>query len=157
MPTAPVERADVPLDVTESPASLGVAWHSERVESGDLRIPERYQKLWIAALAVSDLVHHTTSANLAAIEQAGFIEPRDPSPKHWAGLVAVFMADATDPLYLLALTEVLAHVREKDEKLVRLRIRTANTLDRSTDPKRTFQVISLDPIPLREGAEVEVI
>jgi hypothetical protein len=60
-------------------------------------------------------------------------------------------------LYLLALTEVLAHVREKDEKLVRLRIRTANTLYRSTDPKRTFQVISLDPIPFREVAEVEVI
>jgi hypothetical protein len=127
------------------------------VDAGVLRIPERYRKLWTAALAVADLVHHTTSANLAAIEEAGFIEPRDPAPRHWAGLVAIFMADANDPLYLPSLTEVLAHVREKDEKLVRLRIRTANALFRSTDPKRTFQVICLDPIPLREVAKVEVI
>lgn len=140
-----------------SPARSGVRWHSGRVEAHDLRIPERYRSMWIAASAVAELAHHTTSENLAAIERAGFIEPRDPSPKHWAGLVAVFMADATDPLYPRALVDVLAHVREKDEKLVRLRIRTANVLYRSTDPKRTFQVISLDPIPFRDVTAVELI
>ena len=152
----PGPTPEVPFGATRVASQFVVTWHSERVEV-DPRIPERYRSLWRPALAVPELVHHTTTANLAAIEHLGVIEPRDPSPKHWAGLVAVFMADPNDPLYIRSLTEVLAHVREKDQKLVRLRIRTANALHRSTDPKRTFQVISLDPIPLGEVAGVEVI
>ena len=123
----------------------------------DPRIPDGYQPLWVPVVAVAQLVHHTTTINLAAIEHDGFIEPRDPSPKHWGGLVAVFMADAGDALYVRALAEVLAHVREKDEKLVRLHIRTGNALYRSVDPKRTFQVISLDPIVFSEVVQVEFI
>lgn len=102
-------------------------------------------------------MHNTTVDNLAAIERSGFIEPRDPAPKHWAGLVAVFMADVSDQLYLPAMAEVLGHVGEKAEALVRLHIATRNVLYRSIDPRRTFQVISLDPIPFDEIVEVELI
>jgi hypothetical protein len=123
----------------------------------DSRIPDRYRALWVRAVTVGELVHHTTTENLAAIQSDGFIEPRDPSPKHWAGLVAVFMADAEDALYLPSLVDVLAHVREKDEKLVRLHIRTGNTLYRSIDPKRTFQIITLDPVPFTDVTDVEVL
>lgn len=125
--------------------------------AADPRILERYRALWVRAVRVGQLVHHTTTANLAAIERDGFIEPRDPSPKHWAGLVAVFMADATDALYGPALVDVLGHVREKDEKLVRLHIRTENPLYRSVDPKRTFQIVSLDPIAFSDVTDVEVV
>jgi hypothetical protein len=125
------------------------------VTAVDPRIPAEYRSLWVPALTVAGLVHHTTAANLAAIERDGFIQPRDPSPKHWAGLVAVFMADATDALYRPALADVLRHVGAKAETLVRLHIRSANVLYRSIDTNRTFQVISLDPIPFREVVEVE--
>ncbi|HKY77866.1 MAG TPA: hypothetical protein VJS45_17160 [Acidimicrobiia bacterium] len=123
----------------------------------DPRIPERYRKLWVPAGTVGELVHHTTTAHLAEIERAGFIEPRDPSPKHWGGLVAIFMADASDPLYGRALADVLAHVREKDDALVRLSLQTENVLFRSVDLKRTFQIISLDPIAFGDIAQVELI
>lgn len=123
----------------------------------DPRIPTRYRAQWAPAVAIGDLVHHTTTANLTAIQRDGFLEPRDPSPKHWSGLVAVFMADTTDPLYPASLADVLAHVHEKGETLVRLHVQTKNSLYRSVDPARTFQVISLDPIPLTEVAEIEVI
>jgi hypothetical protein len=116
-----------------------------------------YRALWVPTLTVAGLVHNTTAANLAAIERGGFIEPRDPAPKHWAGLMAVFMADVTDQLYLPAMADVLGHVGEKAETLIRLHISTANVLHRSIDPKRTFQVISLDPIPFQEIVEVELI
>jgi hypothetical protein len=99
----------------------------------DPRIPERYRNLWAPADTVGELVHHTTTAHLAGIKRAGFVEPRDPAPKHWGGLVAVFMADASDRLYVRALADVLAHVREKDDTLVRLHIRTTNALYRSLD------------------------
>ena len=67
------------------------------------------------------------------------------------------MADPSDPLYVRALAEVLAHVREKDDALVRLHIRTTNALYRSVDPKRTFQVISLAPIVFSDVLRVELI
>ncbi len=123
----------------------------------DPRIPEQYRDLWVPADTLGQLIHHTTAASLVAIERAGFIEPSDPSPKHWGGLVAVFMADSTDPLYVRALTDVLGHVREKDDALVRLHIRTENALYRSVDPKRTFQVISLDPLNFGDVLRVELI
>jgi hypothetical protein len=70
---------------------------------------------------------------------------------------AVFMADPTDPRYQDTLLDVLEHVRTKDEQPVRLHIQTRNELWKSTDPKRTFQVMSLDSIDSREIVHVEEV
>jgi hypothetical protein len=48
-------------------------------------------------------------------------------------------------------------VRTKDEALVRLHVKTANELWKSNDPKRTFQVMTLDAISADDIVEVEEI
>jgi len=68
---------------------------------------------------------------------------------------AIFLADSDDPLYADSLKHVLVHVKEKQENLLRLHIQTKNKLYKSTDPARTFQVMSLDPIRVEDIIEVE--
>ena len=123
----------------------------------DKRIPKVYQHLWKPYQTNKTLFHLTTLANWEAITRLGYLEPRDPSPRNWAGMKAIFMADPDDPLYPSSLPHVLAHVKKKEEELVRLHIQTSNQLYRSIDPERTFQVASLDPIPIDQVIDVEPI
>lgn len=111
----------------------------------DNRIPEAYRSLWEPITTKVILYHMTTRENLPSILAHGLL-PKDPSPKHWAGLKAVFLSLPNDPVFKTAHHDVQAHVAEKGEEVVRLHIKTKNQLYRSTDPKRTFQVISLDQI-----------
>jgi hypothetical protein len=118
-------------------------------------IPEKYRQYWESYKTDKVLLHLTTRANLENIKKVGHIEPRDPSPKYWAGMEAIFLADPDDPLYAESLKHVLAHVKEKHKELLRLHIKTKNELYKSTDPARTFQVMSLDPIYLDDIVEME--
>ena len=118
-------------------------------------IPEEYRKFWEPYITDKTLMHLTTRINLENIKKVGHIEPRDPAPKHWAGMKAIFLSDSDDLLYVDSLKHVLAHVQEKQEDLIRLHIKTKNELYKSTDPARTFQVISLDPISIKEILELE--
>ncbi len=112
------------------------------------RIPQEYQRLWSPYETDKVLYHLTTKEGLTGIMILGHIEPRDPTPRNWAGMKTIFMADPDDPIYLDSLPNVMAHAKKKGEHLIRLHIKTTNTLYRSTDPERTFQVMSLDPIPV---------
>lgn len=118
-------------------------------------IPEEYRKYWQPYKTDKILLHLTTKANFENIKKVGHIEPRDPSPKHWAGMKAIFLADPDDPLYIESLKHVLAHVKEKQEKLIRLHIKTKNELYKSTDSARTFQVMSLEPIKIEDVVKIE--
>ena len=120
-------------------------------------IPIEYKDLWEPYKTDEILYHLTTKENFGDIKKMGHIEPRDPSPKHWAGMQAVFLAEPNDPLYAESLKHVLAHVKEKHEELLRLHIKTNNNLYKSTDPARTFQVASLTPISLEEIVEIEKV
>ena len=121
------------------------------------KIPEEYRKFWEPYRTDKILLHLTTKANFENIKKIGHIEPRDPSPKYWAGMKAIFLSEPDDPLYAESLKHVLAHVKEKQEALVRLHIKTGNGLYKSTDPARTFQVISLDPISSDDILELEEV
>jgi uncharacterized protein len=121
----------------------------------DNRIPEQYAPQWEPFITDGVLYHLTSRRSLEEMYRLGHIVPRDPAPKYWAGMQAVFMADPTDPRYEQTLPNVVKHVRNKREALVRLHIRTANELWKSTDPERTFQVMSLDPISIGDVVEVE--
>ncbi len=120
-------------------------------------IPSEYLKYWQPYKTSKTLFHLTTKENLKNIQKVGHIEPRDPSPKYWSGMKAVFLADSDDPLYSDSLKHVLAHVKEKHEKLLRLHVRTKNELFKSSDPKRTFQVMSLEPIRIEDIIKVEEV
>jgi hypothetical protein len=120
----------------------------------DARIPQAYAQYWEPFQTNETLYHLTTSTHLRQIRENG-LEPRDPAPKYWAGMKAIFMGYPSDPGYERNLRDVLAHVREKGLGLTRLHIKTRNTLYKSTDPARTFQVMTLDPISPTEIVEVE--
>lgn len=118
-------------------------------------IPEQYRHLWKPYKTEGVLYHLTPKKNLEDIKSHGGLDPRDPSPKHWAGMTAVFLADPSDPLYEKTLPDVLQHVKDKHEEVVRLHIKTNNDLFKSVDPRRTFQVISLGKISFDDIIEVE--
>ena len=120
-------------------------------------IPEKYKQYWQPYKTKKTVFHLTTEINFKHIKKIGHIEPRDPSPKHWAGMKAIFLSNPDDPLYAGSLKHVLAHVKEKHKKLLRLHIKTKNELYKSNDPKRTFQVISLDPISIQEIIKIETL
>ncbi len=119
-------------------------------------IPIQYQQYWKPFKTADTLYHLTTASNIEDIQAHGLL-PRDPNPKHWKGMRAIFMAYPKDPLYIETQKNVLAHVKEKGEELIRLHIKTNNNLYKSTDPERTFQVISLDPIPARDIIRYELV
>ena len=121
----------------------------------DQRIPKAYQTLWAPFEYDGVLYHLTTKNNLDSIQKVGYIEPRDPAPRNWAGMKAIFMGYADDPLYAPSQKNVHAHIKKKGDKLVRLQIKTTNPLYRSKDPERTFQVMSLDPIPVNDIVSTE--
>ncbi len=118
-------------------------------------IPEEYKKYWKPFATKGVLYHLTTKENFESIKKLWHLEPRDPSPKYRAGLKAIFLADPTDPLYHETLKNVLAHVKEKHEHLLRLHIKTDNKLYKSIDPERTFQVVSLKPILFEQIVKIE--
>lgn len=120
----------------------------------DQRIPEQYRKLWEPYNTKSILYHLTSVDSLEQIVSRG-LEPRDPYPNHWAGMKAIFMALPDDSLFKETQKYVAKHVAEKGKDLVRLHIKTQNGLFRSTDPRRTFQVISLEQIAPAEIIKIE--
>ena len=109
-------------------------------------IPEPYAKYWQPFQTGQTLYHITTRQNVQSIKRHG-LEPRDPFPRPWAGMKAVYLADPAEPAFESAKPHVVAHVREKGEEPVLLKIRTNNRLFKSAGPTRLFQVISLDPVP----------
>lgn len=119
------------------------------------RIPAEYRHLWVPYTSDKVLFHLTTADGLAGIKELGYIEPRDPVPRNWAGMRAIFMADSEDPIYEQSLPNVLAHARKKGDHLIRLHVKTKNKLYRSTDPERTFQIMSLEPLELNDIVEIE--
>ncbi|MDP2676097.1 MAG: hypothetical protein Q8O83_00195 [bacterium] len=120
-------------------------------------IPKQYKQYWHPYKTQKTLFHLTTKINFKNIKKIGHIEPRDPSPKHWSGMKAIFLSDPDDSLYADSLKHVLAHVKEKHEELLRLHIKTNNELYKSNDPKRTFQIISLDRINIKEIIKIEIL
>jgi hypothetical protein len=111
-------------------------------------IPEQWRKFWQPVeIAPSSLVHYTSPENAKAILNSGCIEPRDPAPRDWHGLKAVFMCDTTDPSYLdrlqLLLTE---HFFSKSHILHALEISPQTNLFRCTLPERRSYHIALTPI-----------
>ncbi len=123
----------------------------------DERIPQEYQAFWQPYESNKTLFHLTTINNLEEIKKAGYVEPRDPAPRNWAGMKSIFMADPDDPIYHDSLPNVLAHAKKKGDQLVRLHINTKNRLYRSIDPERTFQVMSLDPISVDDITDIEEV
>lgn len=125
----------------------GVAVFIENVLRGEViyGVPKLYSEYW-QPYQTSNILHHITlKKNVEAIEKHG-LEPRDPSPRPWAGMKAIFMGEPKDPLYIKSEQAVLDHVRKKGEQPMLLHIKTNNKLYKSIEPKRTFQVISVDPI-----------
>ncbi len=113
--------------------------------AADYGIPPLYSVYW-KPYQTQNLLHHiTTKKNVDSIRRHG-LEPRDPSPRPWAGMKAVYMAEPNDPLYDKSEQAVLGHVRKKGENPVLLQIKTNNKLYKSIEPGRTFQVISVDHI-----------
>ncbi|MGD0510915.1 MAG: hypothetical protein ABSA33_03680, partial [Candidatus Micrarchaeaceae archaeon] len=125
-------------------------------EEADSRIPKRYRKFWYKFKTNSVLYHITPRANLKNIMKKG-LEPRDPAPRNWRGMHAVFMGYPRSSEYKPALKNVLAHAKKKSEDVVRLHIRTKQQLYRSSNPSRTFQVMSLDYVPARCIIKIEDI
>ena len=109
-------------------------------------IPAPYAKYWRPFRTNGNLYHITTQANLESIRRHGLL-PRDPFPRPWAGMKAVYLADPTEPAYIDAQRHVVAHVRAKGGEPVLLKIHVPSQLYKSSDPSRSFQVISLDRIP----------
>ena len=122
-------------------------------------IPREYRKLWKPYRPHEGkvLYHLTTEVNLRNILKMGYLEPRDPAPRNWAGMKAIFMADPDDPKYEASLKNVFAHVKKKHKKITRLHIKPLGRLYKSIDPSRTFQVISLRPIPVENILEIEKV
>ena len=87
----------------------------------DERIPLEYRNLWrpFESKAVT-LFHLTTEVNLESIRIAGQLIPKDPAPRNWAGMSAIFLANPVDPIYERSLPHVLAHARKKGDKLVEI-------------------------------------
>jgi len=67
------------------------------------------------------------------------------------------MAEPIDPLYSRSEQAVLEHVRKRGGSPVLLHIKTNNELYKSVEAKRTFQVISLDPIRPEEIVHYEML
>ena len=123
-----------------------------------IKIPTSYRHFWEPYKGAGMLDHTTTLENWKHIQASGFLEPKDPSPHHWSGIRAVFLSDTQDPLYAARIPRVQAHVRKKGGDLVRLFLAPREReLFKSTDPERTSQVISLDPILVSEVIRVEEI
>lgn len=63
-------------------------------------IPKEWQKFWVPVTNMpKKLIHFTCPTSAAAIFATGYIEPRDPAPRDWHGLKAVFMCDPDDPTF----------------------------------------------------------
>jgi hypothetical protein len=116
--------------------------------------PKEYQKFWVPYTAEHILHHITTAIHLRNIIQDGIIQPRDPAPKQWAGLSAIFLSDPNDPRFGELYEEIVMHVREKHKHMVRLHIQTTNPLWR-TGENGMFQIVSLAPIPVNDIQKIE--
>ncbi|HEX7259823.1 MAG TPA: hypothetical protein VF272_02725 [Candidatus Saccharimonadia bacterium] len=128
----------------------GIAAFLAGEKSGE--IPEPYRKYW-EPYKTNNLLHHITiEKNIEVIRETG-LEPRNPHPRPWTAMKAIFMGEPGDPLFAKSEQAVIKHVADKGDNPVLLKIRTKNKLYKSVEPKRTFQVISLDPIAPEEVVE----
>lgn len=125
--------------------TLDLYKHNLKTGGPGYGIPKQYSEYWKPYTSDGILHHVTLRKNLTTILEHG-LEPRDPFPRPWAGMKAIYMGQPDDPLYKKAEQSVLEYVRSKGEDPVLLSIRTKNRLYRSTEPGRTFQIISTDPI-----------
>ena len=122
-----------------------------------IKIPTKYKKYWKEYKTKKTLLHITTLESYKNIIKIGYLEPRDPSPKYWAGMIAIFLSDPKDKIYKDSLKNVIAHISKKGKKLVRLHIVTSNRLFRCLDPERTFQVVSLESISVDDIKKIEYL
>lgn len=84
------------------------------------RIPQEYRKFWVPFKTRDTFLYHlTVKDNWEIIKTIGYLEPRDPAPKHWAGMHAVFMSDPHDPWFEENQRRVQKHV--KDTPTLKLR------------------------------------
>ena len=120
-------------------------------------IPEKYKNDWAPLETKKTMVHVTPRKNWEGIQQVGYIEPRDPSPQHWAGMKAVFLFDEDKASTPEAKEKMKAYVQKSGEDLVRLYIQTKNQLFKSISPERPDHVMALNPIPLEEIIKVEEV
>jgi hypothetical protein len=134
----------------------GIEVYRENVRRGGpvYGIPPPYLKFWEPFSPAGGLRHITTADNLPYILRSG-LEPRDPFPRPWAGMPAVYMGDPSDPGYESSLGNLLDHARAKGGDPVLLEIHTTGRLHRCIEPGRTFQVISLDTI-LPQAIKIKV-
>jgi hypothetical protein len=63
---------------------------------------------------------------------------------------AIFLFDASTPSYPKHRERLLVHAKQSGDELVCLYIETKNRLYKSNAPKRTSQIMTLEPIGLRE-------
>lgn len=75
-------------------------------------IPTHYAEYWEPYQTRNILHHITTKKYVDAIRKRG-LEPRDPSPRPWAGMKAVYMGEPSDALYGKSQHAVIDHVRKK--------------------------------------------
>jgi hypothetical protein len=78
-------------------------------------IPREYRKFWVPFKTRDTFLYHlTVKDNWEIIKTIGYLEPRDPALKHWAGMSAVFMSDLYDPWYEENQRRVQKHVKGKN-------------------------------------------
>lgn len=120
-------------------------------------IPQQYLSDWIPYETDKILIHVTKKENWEQIQKIGRIEPRDPSPQHWAGMKAIFFFDEDKALAPEFLEKMKNHAKESDEELIRLCIKTNNKLYKSITKERPDHIMTLEPVEIKEIVTAEVV
>lgn len=115
------------------------------------QIPEQHRELWMPFEDNNHvLLHYTPEHCFHQIYQDGYLSPQD-SKTVWEGMSAIYLCDPSDPMYKVRLPFILERLLERGSpRIICLYIKTKNQLFRATHKKRTFQIASLDPIPISE-------
>lgn len=121
-----------------------------------MSIPKEYLQYWKPWQTDKVLLHVTKIEYWENIQRIGFIEPRDPSPQHWAGMKAIFLGDPDDKSGPSP-EKLSKHVKDSGEKLIKLWIKTNNQLYKSSWPGREWHVMTLDPIPVSQIVKTEIV
>lgn len=113
------------------------------------QIPPEYMEFWRPVKTPPDmLVHLTTPQNKRAIFASGKIDPRDPAPRDWYGLSAVFMFDTAHPTFGTRAALLLNdHLLRRSDRIDSIWIEPKGQLFRCKDPARSSYLLSLHAIP----------